>query len=142
MGNALEQGRVLLGGHMTSWKLMKDAPRNGRPVLLWARLKSVPADRDSVSYPIVGFWLRNFGWKVAPEILNRYEDVGALGAPLVVGRRRQLPRLHESADDAALEQDGKAGAMQSLSQRRCEQRNADAGEHNLPVLELSRAQDR
>jgi hypothetical protein len=60
---------------MTSWKLMKDAPRNGRPVLLWARLKSVPADRDSVSYPIVGFWLRNFRWKVAPEILNRDEEL-------------------------------------------------------------------
>jgi hypothetical protein len=60
---------------MTSWKPIKDAPRNGRPILLWARLKSVPAERDGFNYPIVGFWLRNIGWKVAPELLNRDEEL-------------------------------------------------------------------
>ena len=68
--------------------------------------------------------------------------VGALGAALLVGGGRQLARLDEGADHAALEQDGEAGAAQALRQRRRQQRDADAGEHDLPVLQLPRAQDR
>ena len=68
--------------------------------------------------------------------------IRALGAALVVGRRRKLAGLDEGADDAALEQDREARTVQSLRQRRGKQRNADAGEHDLPVLKLARAQDR
>ena len=55
---------------MTSWKPIEDAPKDGRSVLLWARLKTIPAEQDDIGYPIVGFWLRDIGWKVAPEFLN------------------------------------------------------------------------
>lgn len=41
----------------------------------WARLKFGPAERDDFNYPIVGFWLRNIWWKVAPEVLNRNEEL-------------------------------------------------------------------
>ncbi len=67
--------------------------------------------------------------------------VGALGAALIVGRGRQLARLDEGADHAAFEQDRQAGAAQPLRKRGGQQRNADAGEHHLPVAELPRAQD-
>ena len=80
--------------------------------------------------------------------LQQQQDVGAaehhVGAPraaLLVGRGRQLARLDEGADDAALEQDGQAGTAQALRQRRRQQRDADAGEHHLPVLQLARAQN-
>ncbi len=73
----------------------------------------------------------------APE-----NHVGARGAALIVGRRRQLARLDERADHAALEQDREPGAAQALRQRRREQRNAHAGKHHLAVPELPRAQNR
>ena len=38
---------------MTSWKLIEDALRDGRSVLLWARIKMSPAEKDVLSYPIV-----------------------------------------------------------------------------------------
>lgn len=60
---------------MMTWKPIEDAPKDGRSVLLWARLKTVPAERDDIDYPIVGFWLRNIGWKVAPELLNSDEEL-------------------------------------------------------------------
>ena len=41
---------------MTSWKPIEDAPKDGRSVLLWARLASAPAERDDFSFPVVGFW--------------------------------------------------------------------------------------
>ena len=36
---------------MTSWKLIEDAPKDGRSVLLWARLKTPPAEQDDIGYP-------------------------------------------------------------------------------------------
>ena len=49
--------------------------------------------------------------------------VGASRAALLVGRRRQLARLDESADRAALEQDGQPRRVQALRERGGEQRN-------------------
>jgi hypothetical protein len=68
-------GRAERGPAMRSWKPIEDAPKDGRSVLLWARLKTPPEERDDIGYPIVGFWLRNIGWKVAPELLNRDEEL-------------------------------------------------------------------
>ena len=31
---------------MTDWKSMEDAPKDGRPVLLWAKFKIAPAERE------------------------------------------------------------------------------------------------
>jgi hypothetical protein len=60
---------------MASWKPIADAPKNGTPVLLWARLKSNPPGDDDF-YPIVGFWHRSIQrWKVSPEHLNGQEDL-------------------------------------------------------------------
>ena len=41
---------------MMSWKPIEDAPKDGRSVLLWARLKSAPAEKDAPGYPTVGRW--------------------------------------------------------------------------------------
>jgi hypothetical protein len=60
---------------MTNWKAIEDAPKDGRSVLLWARLKTMPAEQDDFGYPIVGFWVRNIGSKVAPELLNPDEEL-------------------------------------------------------------------
>ena len=61
---------------MTSWKPIEDAPKDGRSVLLWARLKSAPAERDDLSFPVIGFWHKSSErWKVAPEILNWSEEL-------------------------------------------------------------------
>jgi hypothetical protein len=55
---------------MADWKPIKDAPKDGRPVLLWARLKTAPAGR-AAGYPIVGFWHDIISeWRVAPEHLS------------------------------------------------------------------------
>jgi hypothetical protein len=40
---------------MTNWRPIEEAPRDGRPVLLWARLKTNPPGLNDF-YPIVGFW--------------------------------------------------------------------------------------
>jgi len=62
---------------MSNWKPIETAPMDGRPVLLWARLTSVPAEPDSFS-PVVGFWHRSIGrWKIAPEILSKSEVLDA-----------------------------------------------------------------
>jgi hypothetical protein len=56
---------------MTSWKPIQDAPKDGRPVLLWARLASTPAERDDFSFLVVGFWhIAIERWNVAPELLG------------------------------------------------------------------------
>ena len=56
---------------MTSWKSIEDAPKDGRSVLLWARLASAPAESDDFSFPVVGFWHIAFErWKVAPALLG------------------------------------------------------------------------
>ena len=68
--------------------------------------------------------------------------VGAARAALLVGRRRQFPRLDKGADRAALEQDGEAGSVQPLRQGRRQQRDADAGENDLPVAQQPRADHR
>jgi hypothetical protein len=44
---------------MTSWKLIEDAPRDGRSVLLWARLKTPPAEKDDIGYPITNWGTRS-----------------------------------------------------------------------------------
>src|SRR5262245_27185944 len=68
--------------------------------------------------------------------------VGAARAPLIVGGGRQLAGLDECADHSALEQDRQAGTTQTLREGRREKWDTDAGEDDLPVLELARAQDR
>jgi len=53
---------------MTNWKPMDNAPRDGRPVLLWARLKSVPPGSNDHS-PIVGFWNKSIDrWEATPDL--------------------------------------------------------------------------
>jgi hypothetical protein len=54
---------------MTNWKPIEDAPKDGRPVLLWARLKSAPAEKGAASYPIVGRW-DNWQWQATPDLLS------------------------------------------------------------------------
>jgi hypothetical protein len=48
---------------MTSWKPIDSAPKDGRSVLLWARLKTAPAEKDAPNYPIIGRW-DNWQWQV------------------------------------------------------------------------------
>jgi hypothetical protein len=58
---------------MTSWKPIKDAPKDRRSVLLWARIKTVPPGNVDFS-PIVGFWHKDIEqWRVAPEHLSGEE---------------------------------------------------------------------
>jgi hypothetical protein len=58
---------------MANWKPIKDAPKDGSSVLLWARIKTVPPANVDFS-PIVGFWHKDIGqWKVAPEHLSGEE---------------------------------------------------------------------
>lgn len=65
------------GPNQRNWNPMESAPRNGTPVLLWARLRSNPPSPDDW-YPIVGFWHASIQqWKVSPEHLNREEDLNA-----------------------------------------------------------------
>jgi hypothetical protein len=55
---------------MTNWKPIEDdPPKDGRPVLLWARLKRAPAEKDAPSYPIVGHW-DNWQWQATPDLLS------------------------------------------------------------------------
>src|SRR5215204_976024 len=64
--------------------------------------------------------------------------IGALGAALVVGRGWKLPGLNEGTDHAALKQDRETGAIEPLRERGSEQRDSDAREHHLAVLQLAR----
>ena len=58
---------------MTDWRPIEEAPRDGRSVLLWARLKSNQPGRNDF-YPIVGFWHHSIKeWKVWPEHLAQGE---------------------------------------------------------------------
>jgi hypothetical protein len=60
---------------MMNWESVENAPRDGTPVLLWARLKSSPPE-DNDRYPIVGFWHQSVEqWKVQPEHLNQEEEL-------------------------------------------------------------------
>ena len=68
--------------------------------------------------------------------------IGALGAALVVGRGWKLPGLNEGTDHAALKQDRETGAIEPLRERGSEQRDTDAREHHLAVLQLARAENR
>lgn len=55
---------------MTEWKPIEDAPKDGKPLLLWARLKSNPPG-PSDHYPMVGFWPSSIvGWAVYPQHLS------------------------------------------------------------------------
>jgi hypothetical protein len=61
-----------------TWQSIETAPKDGRPVLLWARLRSHPPSEDDF-HRIVGFWHRAIGrWKVSPEELNGQEDLIAV----------------------------------------------------------------
>ena len=68
--------------------------------------------------------------------------IGALGAALVVGRGWKLPGLNEGTDHAALKQDRETGAIEPLRERGSEQRDTDAREHHLAVLQLARGENR
>lgn len=60
---------------MKNWERMETAPTNGTPVLLWARIKSIPPSGNDF-YPIVGFWYQSVEqWKVHPEHLNEEEEL-------------------------------------------------------------------
>lgn len=60
---------------MTKWQSIETAPRDGTPLLLWARLKSKPPTGDDF-HPIVGFWHRSIErWKVTPDDLNSEDDL-------------------------------------------------------------------
>ena len=71
-----------------------------------------------------------------------------VGIPLLAATLAQRLRcpgltiLFEGGVIGAFEQDREAGTAEALRQRRGQQRDADPGEHHLPVLELARAQDR
>jgi hypothetical protein len=54
---------------MTGWKAMEDAPKDGRSLLLWAKLKTAPAEKDAPSHPIVGRW-DNWQWQATPDLLS------------------------------------------------------------------------
>lgn len=70
---------------MTHWEPERTAPKDGRAVLLWARLSSHPPEPNS-HFPIVGFWHQTIMcWKVAPECLNPQEG-------LIATHRAQLPK--------------------------------------------------
>ncbi len=58
---------------MANWKPIEGAPKDGRSVLLWARLKAAPAEKAAPSYPIVGRW-DNWQWQATPDL---FEQCGA-----------------------------------------------------------------
>jgi hypothetical protein len=69
-----------------AWKTIESAPKNGRAVLLYARCKTNP---DHTFAPIVGFWNKQLTlWKVAPECLNRGEE-------LIPSHWMEIPELPE-----------------------------------------------
>ena len=52
---------------MLNWRSIEEAPRDGRPLLLWARLKTNPSAPNDF-YAIVGFWHHSIKeWKIWPE---------------------------------------------------------------------------
>jgi len=60
----------------SDWKSMDSGPKNGTKVLLWVtRFGTMPAGQSEPA-AVVGFWHREIErWKVAPEYLNREEDL-------------------------------------------------------------------
>jgi hypothetical protein len=60
---------------MMNWQPITNEQKNGKPLLLWARMKSCPPEPND-HYPIVGFWHESIkDWKVYPEHLNRGEEL-------------------------------------------------------------------
>jgi hypothetical protein len=75
---------------MTDSKTIESAPKDGTPVLLWARLSSYPPEPDNYFW-IVGFWHGSIArWKVAPEQLNAQEE-------LIATRWAPLPKPPQGA---------------------------------------------
>jgi hypothetical protein len=61
---------------MDKWKPIDSAPKDGTGLLLWVtRFGTTPAGQSEPA-PVVGFWHGKIErWKVAPEYLNREEDL-------------------------------------------------------------------
>ena len=55
---------------------------------------------------------------------------------------RSASRAACCTDDPAFEKDREAGGAQTLRECCREERNTDSGKHHLPVLQLSRAENR
>jgi hypothetical protein len=56
---------------MTDWKSIESAPKDGRPLLLFASLKTVSPGLDNKPVPVVGHWHRAIErWKVWPDHLG------------------------------------------------------------------------
>jgi Protein of unknown function (DUF551) len=59
----------------THWKPIEHAPKDGKPLLLWTRLKTYSRD-GMVFHRVVGFWQHQLKqWKVEPEQLNGEEEL-------------------------------------------------------------------
>ena len=58
---------------MSDWKPISTAPKDGRKLLLFARLKS---DADMTFYPVIWHWNDAVhAWKATPEQLNAIEEL-------------------------------------------------------------------
>jgi hypothetical protein len=54
----------------THWKPIEHAPKDGKPLLLWARLKSSRPELDDF-FPVVGIWhLQIMTWMGHPQHLR------------------------------------------------------------------------
>jgi hypothetical protein len=75
---------------MVNWQSIDTAPKDGRSVLVWARLGSSPFEKGD-HFPIVGFWHPTIMcWKVAPEHLNPQEE-------LIASHWAPIPKLPQEA---------------------------------------------
>jgi hypothetical protein len=58
---------------MSNWKSIDSAAKDGKPVLLFARFKTIP---DDVPGPIIGYWHKAIErWKVWPDHLERADEL-------------------------------------------------------------------
>jgi hypothetical protein len=60
-----------LAKEMTGWKSIESAPKDGRPLLLFATLKTISPGLSNKPVPVVGHWHRAIErWKVWPDHLG------------------------------------------------------------------------